>query len=494
MKRRFAQKWNHCEEHFTLIDVTHAINELKVNKDPGPMGISSNYVQHNSAKLAPIICYFLTKILQFGIIPDEWKESYIDPIPEKGSPNLATNYRGIALQSVLPKLLDKVLTKKLQFHLDSIIPHTQHGFRQKRSTVTNLLQLTDYIHTEIHRGNQVDVVYFDFSKAFDTIDHHLLGKKLADRSTPFFLYLATMSFVINRRYTLKINGNILPFTFVTQSAVPQGSHCGPLLFILMPADIAEITQNNAMHQLSYADDTKFYGVVNNLNDQEVLQDCVDKLYEWSIANHIKLNPTKTEYVSYTTKRKNPFQSRYYIQQERITQKYEVKDLGVIFDSKLTFGPHIQNLILKSNRITAMAYRLATELNMPMMTLKINQIYLKPIIVYASTVWNQDRRTINTKLEKSLHSASRTALRTPYRNDYPNYVPFEERMNTLQILTFRDIQIIAAITLAKTLIQNDADLPASTYLKSCINLQTRKHFHCPEKPSAGKSTLYHDDRD
>lgn len=145
--------------------------------------------------------------------------------------------------------------------------------------MTNRLQLTDYLHTEISQGNQVDVVYFDFSKAFDSIDHTLLGRKLAARSTPFFLNLVTMFFVINRRCTLKINGNILPFTFKTQSAVPQGSHCGPLLFILMAADIAEITQDTAMHKLSYADDT------------------------WSITNHIKLNPIKTEYMSYTSKKK-----------------------------------------------------------------------------------------------------------------------------------------------------------------------------------------------
>lgn len=107
-----------------------------------------------------------------------------------------------------------------------------------------------------------------------------------------------------------------------------------------------------------------------------------------------------------------------------------------------------------------------------MTIKINQTYLKPIIEYASTIWNQDRRALNSKLEKSLHSATSTALRTSYRNDYPNYVPFNERMNMLDLLTFKDRRVIAAIKLAKTIIQNQSDLPIFAYLKSCINLQTR----------------------
>lgn len=87
-----------------------------------------------------------------------------------------------------------------------------------------------------------------------------------------------MSFVINRSYILKINGEVLPHTFVTQSAVPQGSPCGPVLFILMAADIANITINTNVRQLGYADDTEFICNVNTLHDQLKLQEYNDELH------------------------------------------------------------------------------------------------------------------------------------------------------------------------------------------------------------------------
>lgn len=191
---RFDYIWENCTEHFNLSEVTDAIIALKPNKGHGPMGISVNFIQFNVQKLSPLICDYLTKIIQFGVIPDDWKESYLVPIPKKSNNTLASNYRGIALQSVLPKLFDRLLTRKLQSHLDQIIPPTQHGFCPNPSTITNLLHLTDFIHTEFSKGNQIDVIYFDFTKAFDTIDHCLLGRKLVERSRPFFLYLVIMFF------------------------------------------------------------------------------------------------------------------------------------------------------------------------------------------------------------------------------------------------------------------------------------------------------------
>lgn len=181
-----------------------------------------------------MIQHFVSKILEYGIVPPERKTSCIVPIPKKGNFNLAENYRGIALQSTIPKL-----------------------FRKNRSTVTNLLHITDFIHEQFSKGNQVDVIYFDFTRAFDTLQHSILAEKLATYSTPFFVYNAIIQFVINRNYILKINGIPTQHSFVTQSAVPQECHCGPVLFTLMAADISTITSNTSIFQLGYADDSKF---------------------------------------------------------------------------------------------------------------------------------------------------------------------------------------------------------------------------------------------
>lgn len=170
------------------------------------MGISTSFIQHNLHKLLPIIAQYLSNVMEFGIIPYEWKHSFIVPIPKKGEKHDISNYRGIALQSVIPKIFEKLLTSKLRKHLNQLIPKHQHGFVEGKSTTTNLIETTQFIQEQIHKGNQVDVIYFDFSKAFDRVNHTLLARKLAACSMPFAAYFTTMNFIIGRYYTLKVNG------------------------------------------------------------------------------------------------------------------------------------------------------------------------------------------------------------------------------------------------------------------------------------------------
>lgn len=79
-------------------------------------------------------------MMEIGILPHRWKTSYITPIPKKGSLTEVENYRGIAMQSVIPKNFDTILTSKIYDHIHEIIPKTQHGFVKRRSTASNLLQ------------------------------------------------------------------------------------------------------------------------------------------------------------------------------------------------------------------------------------------------------------------------------------------------------------------------------------------------------------------
>lgn len=144
---------------------------LDPKKDPGPMQITVAFIKHNVEKLLPIIHNIMNRTLEHGIIPAEWKKSFIIPIPKKGSKTDVKNYRGIAIQSVFPKIFDKLITSKIYHHLHSVIPFQQHGFMKNRSTTSNLLEITQFIHQNIARKNQVDVIYFDFSKAFDVLDH-----------------------------------------------------------------------------------------------------------------------------------------------------------------------------------------------------------------------------------------------------------------------------------------------------------------------------------
>lgn len=182
----FREDRNHAWTNFNLKITTDTvlrmIKELKTNKDPGPMQIPAIFLQYNAELLAPVISNAINSMIQTGRITEDWKVSFITPIPKKGSPICIESYRGIAMQSCLPKILDKFITELLYKHLEPEITPNQHGFRRNKGTTTNLMEITQLLHENVKKF-QVDVIYFDYSKAFDQIRHDLLAVKLAQYST-----------------------------------------------------------------------------------------------------------------------------------------------------------------------------------------------------------------------------------------------------------------------------------------------------------------------
>lgn len=149
-------------------------------------------------------------VIRVGRIPVEWKRSYICPIPKKGVISEIANYRGISMQSCIPKLFDKILTGLMQKYIGPQISDAQHGFRSGRGTQSNLIEISQFIHEQIQGKGMVEVIYFDYSKAFDTISYRVLARKLAELAVPFNLYLTIMDFVVKRTYQIKMNNKITP--------------------------------------------------------------------------------------------------------------------------------------------------------------------------------------------------------------------------------------------------------------------------------------------
>lgn len=290
-------------------------------------------------------------------------------------------------------------------------------------------------------------------------------------STPFSMYFAIMNFVINRKFQLKIEGIPLSYEFMPLSSVPQGSHCGPLLFNIYTADLNQCVTQTNNNILTFADDTKFFAVVNNLEQQLQLQQSIDRLYLWSKENSIELNVSKTFSMSFAKKRQIKFKSRYYILNEVITSTDSIKDLGVQFDSDMSFSTHKENLITKSNRISAMSFKFSREINNPSLNIKLIRIYLMPILEYCSILWQPISKTMDSKLERSQRFATRIALHSPYRTDHPMYLSYDQRLCTLDMLTFAERRSIAIVILTKKITYDYLECTLQTQLRNCLNLRT-----------------------
>lgn len=115
---------------------------------------------------------------------------------------------------------------------------------------------------------------------------------------PYLLFITVMRFITNRIYKLKCEGKVRNYQFKVDSSVPQGSHCGPPLFIIMSMDIVKCIEESTVQMLIYADDVKIYNTVNDDISRIELQKCIDKLFEWSVTNRLTLNKNETQHVTY----------------------------------------------------------------------------------------------------------------------------------------------------------------------------------------------------
>lgn len=290
------------------------------------------------------------------------------------------------MSSFILKLYDKILTEKLYVYLTKFVPAEQHGFVKSSGTMTNLFDSANFIAENIQNGNQVDVIYFDFSKAFDMISHSIIARKLAESSTPQMIFMAIMMFVINRTYTLEISNRTTDLQSKATRGVPQGSHIGPLLFIFYSSDVLNRINHPSLVALLFADDTKILCVIKQLIDSILLQKAIDALNTWSMANCLPLNHAKTKCVSYSKGKRLKFDTTYFIDTTPIERTNTHTDLGVIFDNGLTFKDHLHYLINRANKILAVSNKLAKDLKCPSLLHVLFRTYLLPVIENCCPVW------------------------------------------------------------------------------------------------------------
>ena len=254
--------------------------------------------------------------------------SYLTPIYKNGAKNLIRNYRPIAKLSVIPKIFEWIINDKLSFFIKEIIPLSQHGFVSGGSTSTNLVCFTNYVVNALESGQDVDVIYTDFSKAFDKISHYLLILKLKAIGihSSFLNWLS--SYLTGRSHFVKI-GNVISKNFCATSGVPQGSHLGPSLFLLFIIDINHLFVN--IRDLAFADDLKIFSLINSINDDINLQLNLDILCEWCKSNELSLNIKKCKSMRFSRKTISVLPSTYHIDNVALERIYEIVDLGAHYD-------------------------------------------------------------------------------------------------------------------------------------------------------------------
>lgn len=380
--------------NFTTDDIIRAIDELDAYSATSDEDIPAKVLKECKHFLAIPLHMIWKRSLHTGMIPPTLKTQYITPVYKKGNKTDPANYRPISLTSHVIKIFERVMRQNIVEYMEghSMLTSQQHGFRKGRSCLTQLLDHMDNIFNTLNSGNEVDVIYLDYAKAFDKVDHNILLSKLQRYGFKDNVYAWLKQFLTNRKQTVMINGQKSTYQPVI-SGVPQGTVLGPILFILYINDLGNVVKSSKVS--SFADDTKISHAILSTNCTIELQHDLDAVIKWSDHNNMKLHEQKFELMTYKMHSSSlldelPFTSEYSHYETPCGMTLEasdtVKDLGVYLSHDCSWTPHINIIADNARRLASWTLGVFKDRS-PSTMLTLFKTMIRPRLEYCCPLWN-----------------------------------------------------------------------------------------------------------
>lgn len=339
---------------FSYSELTLCITNYIKNTAPGPDDIHPFMIKNLPEQGLIQMLNIYNHIWSSHQFPSTWSQAIIVPIlkPNKES-HSPTNYRPISLTCVLCKILEKMVSKRLLWFIETnnLLSSYQSGFRKKRSTSDHLLDLQQDILTAFHGGNKLYSIFFDMEKAYDKAWRYKILQKIQSLGIRGHLAFFIKNFLSNRSFRVRVNHTFSSLKPI-ENGVPQGSVLSTTLFILLIDEISTIITPPISLRL-FADDINISIKCKHPQiAQRILQPTLHKLQTWAENNGFTFSESKTKCVCFSRKKKILNHPLLTLKEKPLQFQDTLKFLGLIFDSRLTWKPHI--LYLKNE--------IATKLN------------------------------------------------------------------------------------------------------------------------------------
>ncbi len=378
------------------------------------------------------------------------------------------NYRPISLTSVFCKLMERIIVDNLLAYLlaNNLINKHQHGFLSGKSTETNLLESINDWTISIENKNSQTVAYIDFARAFDSVCHSKLLVKLESYGIKGSVLNCIADFLSHRSHCTRV-GQTKSDILNIRSGVVQGSVLGPTLFLLYINDVIDVFTNAVKIKL-FADDLKLYTSIKSADDQNNLQNNLNKLAEWADNWQLQISNTKCNIANIGCKAiSNNFS--YSLNNFKIGVVSEVSDLGVIIDSNLKFSNHINKIVSKAHVRANLILRCFHSRNTASL-IKAFTTYARPLLEYCSTVWSPFLIKDITSIE-SVQRRFTKRLPGYYNLTYP------QRLHKLQLesLEMRRLRYDLTLTykIVFGLIHTDLE---DLFVRKSSGINLRGHIH------------------
>ena len=393
--------------------VCRFLNQLDAKKATGLDRVHCKLLKLSSSIVGPSLAYIFKSCIDAEIFPNEWKIAKVTPLFKKGSKRELGNYRPISALPLVSKMFEKIIYHQLYDYLqeNSLLNTYQSGFRSMHSTLTALLETTNNWSINIDNGLLNGVLFVDLKKAFDTIDHEITLRKLANYGVdPNALRVFASYLICNRSQKCSVNGAISSASKLT-CGVPQGSILGPLLFLIYINDLPNCL--NISCAKMFADDTNItvpgctFAELEQASNSELTN-----LYSWLKANKLSLNIAKTEFMVIGSRQKflaeNCSELNIQLDNQPISTVEHAKSLGLIIDDRLSWSNHISELCRKISSAIG-ALRRIRPLISQSTAVQIYNALIQPHFDYCAPVWDGLSSYLCEKLQKLQNRAARVIL-------------------------------------------------------------------------------------
>ena len=454
------------KDTISSIDITtdkiiKAIDEISIDSSCGQDDIPAIVLKNCKQALCLPIKLIWEDSLQRGYIAKRYKDQTVTPVHKKSSKAEPANYRPISLTSHVIKIFERIIRNDLVTHLENqhLLCRNQHGFTRGRSCLTQLLLHIDIVLHNLLHNKDTDVIYLDYAKAFDKVDHQILLKKLHAYGVRGKLLTWLNVYLSNRHQTVVINGEHSHPAKVI-SGVPQGTVLGPILFIIYLNDLQCCIKNSVIS--SFADDTRIKKAIDATRDIMQLQSDLDCAIVWSDENNMLLHQQKFELITHSAGHKNilhelPFQSEFSEYHTAdgsiISPQATVRDLGVTISSDLSWSPHISNITDDARQITSWILSVFSDRSANTL-MPLYKAIVRSKLEYNSPLWNP------LKIEdiKHLEAVQRTLTS---RISEVKHLSYWERLKALNLMSLQRrrerFTILQVYKIFKGLTPNDLQL-------------------------------------
>ena len=366
----------------SLTELRMLLSLVREGDAPGSDGLGPAVLKHCASALALPVWLIFEKSWREAILPEDWKSANVIPIyKNKGSRLDPSNFRPISILSGVGKVLETIIKNYAQKQFSSlgILDRNQHGFTGGRSCLTALALTREHWTRIVDEGGSVDVIFVDFSRAFDMVDHGLLLRKLDAAGIQFDLLAWVRGFLSGRRQRTRYEDCFSEWTEI-HSGVPQGSTLSPLLFNFFISDLQ--IPDDSITMIKYADDVKIFRQITDGPDHIHLQKALNTLLNWSVENGLLINPKKCAWMHMG---RGQVDYTYSTETSSIDRVSSFRDLGVVVSDNFSLSLQCLEIAAKVRRTTGFLLRRLPKL-FPDEFVIIYNAYIRPLFEFASSSW------------------------------------------------------------------------------------------------------------